>query len=225
MIRLVQIEPNAMMRQILGELLGGPELRVVASFARLPDLTPDRVADLAPDAVLVTVDGRENSFEHLRRWHGRHPDVKLVAMLADGDLDRALEAVQAGAGGIVLSSAAAEDVARAVMLVSMGETVFPAEIAARLAELGERRSADDVPARTLNDTEKTILGYLRAGCSNQQIALFTRQTDADVKVAIHAIFRKLKVRNRTQAALWAARNPHLIVTPDQVALIRRGSRG
>jgi len=69
-----------------------------------------------------------------------------------------------------------------------------------LAETG------DNPAPSLSARQKVILHCLIAGDSNKAIARKIRITEATVKVHLKAILRKIRVQNRTQAAIWAMNN-------------------
>jgi two-component system nitrate/nitrite response regulator NarL len=210
------------MRIMLKDLLAVKDLEIVASAARLAEVEPDRLAEIAPDLMMVSVNDTDNSFERIRLWHDRNPSVKVVAVLADCTPDRLIKAVQSGIDGLVLTDQAPDEISRCIMMVMMGEKVFPPEATEMLSRFATvEEPAEGRPGRALTGTEKLILGYLRAGCSNMQIATFTRLDEGEVKVLVHSIFRKLKVRNRTQAALWAARNPHLIFTPEQFELVSR----
>ncbi len=57
--------------------------------------------------------------------------------------------------------------------------------------------------RQLSQREASILGHLVQGASNKVIAYQLKITEATVKVHVKAILRKIQVRNRTQAAIWA----------------------
>jgi two-component system, NarL family, nitrate/nitrite response regulator NarL len=65
------------------------------------------------------------------------------------------------------------------------------------------REASDV-TRGLSRREKLILRMLVEGASNKDIALKLVITDSTVKVHMKTILRKLRLQNRTQAALWAS---------------------
>lgn len=210
MIRLLHVEPNTVMRTVLKDILDLDDLEIVASVARFSDLPPERAADLEADVLLASVDGSENTPDRIRQWCRRMGRIKVVALLADDALDRALPAVQAGFEGVLPAGEEPAAVGRAIALVAMGEKVLPSRIAGLLevsaADDGVRRGS-----RSLSAIERVVLGYLQTGCSNHGIAVSTGQDEADVKVQVHSIFRKLKVRNRTQAALWAARHPELLL--------------
>ena len=63
---------------------------------------------------------------------------------------------------------------------------------------------DDSPL--LSEQQKRILRYLVEGESNKMIARKIDIAEATVKVHIKAILRKIRVQNRTQAAVWAMNN-------------------
>jgi two-component system nitrate/nitrite response regulator NarL len=58
-------------------------------------------------------------------------------------------------------------------------------------------------SRGLSRREVSILRSLTAGASNKVIARKLVITESTVKVHMKAILRKLRLQNRTQAALWA----------------------
>jgi two-component system, NarL family, nitrate/nitrite response regulator NarL len=62
----------------------------------------------------------------------------------------------------------------------------------------------------LSAREKCILSCVIEGYSNKSIARKIAITDATVKAHVKAIFRKIHVNNRTQAAIWAIDNSALI---------------
>ena len=73
----------------------------------------------------------------------------------------------------------------------------------------------------LSRREVEILQCLPHGCSNKDIAHQLGLAEATVKVHLKAILRKLKVANRTQAAIWVVTrgdaNPASTIGPDQIA--------
>jgi two-component system, NarL family, nitrate/nitrite response regulator NarL len=62
-------------------------------------------------------------------------------------------------------------------------------------------------ARNLSPREKSILKLVMGGESNKQIARRLEITESTVKVHIKTILRKIDVKNRTQAAIWAMAEP------------------
>ena len=72
------------------------------------------------------------------------------------------------------------------------------------AKLEESAPTSDVPS--LSRREMLILRMLMQGASNKTIALKLGITKSTVKVHMKAILRKLRLQNRTQAAIWARNN-------------------
>ena len=73
----------------------------------------------------------------------------------------------------------------------------------RLTRVGGSPPAEG-PALTSRETE--VLGLVRQGLSNKQIAHRLEITERTVKAHLTSIFQRLDVKDRTQAALWAERN-------------------
>jgi DNA-binding NarL/FixJ family response regulator len=68
---------------------------------------------------------------------------------------------------------------------------------------------DPMPAPAhvrLSPREKAILYGLMDGCSNKVIARKLNVAEATIKVHVKAVLRKLRMNNRTQAAIWAYGN-------------------
>ena len=70
-----------------------------------------------------------------------------------------------------------------------------------------------IPARVggahgLSEREEQILSSLVRGHSNKMIARMYSVTEATVKVHMKSILRKIRVANRTQAAIWALKNAY-----------------
>jgi two-component system nitrate/nitrite response regulator NarL len=69
------------------------------------------------------------------------------------------------------------------------------------AEAANENQTSDVPS--LSRREMLILRMLMQGASNKVIARSLVITESTVKVHMKAILRKLRLQNRTQAAIWA----------------------
>ena len=74
-------------------------------------------------------------------------------------------------------------------------------------DFGRRERTVDLanPQPPLTPTQMQVLRCVRSGLLNQQIAHELGIAEATVKVHMTAVMRKLKVRNRTQAAIAAGR--------------------
>jgi two-component system nitrate/nitrite response regulator NarL len=73
----------------------------------------------------------------------------------------------------------------------------------------------DFRAYALSEREEQILRALVRGYSNKMIARMHSLAEATVKVHMKAILRKIRVANRTQAAIWAVRNDYFSHEPNE----------
>ncbi|MEZ0169737.1 LuxR C-terminal-related transcriptional regulator [Microvirga sp. TS319] len=160
----------------------------------------------------------------VRDLKAQHANARVV-ILADGfDLDEMKLTLQAGADGYCLATTGCEAMIKYLDLVMLGEVVFPssaflstmmpsgqvivpeaesAAIATSLPQIERIAEAKDSVIRTLSSREAEILQCLMEGAPNKVIARKLDVAEATVKVHIKAILRKIRVANRTQAAMWA----------------------
>jgi len=104
----------------------------------------------------------------------------------------------------------------------MGETIFPQAFLSFLIDANRPHlveasatvrnlepilvATEDATAPLLSPQEKVILRCIIEGDSNKSIARKIDITEATVKVHVKAILRKIRVQNRTQAAVWGINN-------------------
>ncbi|MEE4153817.1 MAG: response regulator transcription factor [Erythrobacter sp.] len=106
-------------------------------------------------------------------------------------------AQQLGAAAFIPKSAGLDQMRRSLQAVRDGDSSFPA---------CEEEEDDDIARiASLTPAQRRILGSIRQGLLNKQIAYEQDISEATVKAHTTAIFRKLGVVNRTQAVLLAAK--------------------
>jgi DNA-binding NarL/FixJ family response regulator len=161
---------------------------------------------LNPDVVLMDLkmpgtDGVEASRVIRREF----PEIKIIILtVADGD--DMLEVIRAGAGGYLLKDVEPGELLKAIHTVFEGRPAFHPIVASRL--LGEYNRLS-MPARKddeismLTEREREVLSLIAQGESNKNIARKLFISEKTVKNHITSIFRKLKVEDRTQAAIFA----------------------
>ncbi len=163
--------------------------------------------DETSEAVLAVIDVPEApaQIDALKDILARAPNARAVVLASNFDMDAMISCFKAGAQGYLVRSLRSQPLIAALRLASLGEKVMPSD----LADLLYSRAAPlpavlDVPNETaLSPREQDVLCCLMAGYSNKHIARQLAVCEATVKVHVKAILRKLKVTNRTQAAIWA----------------------
>ena len=217
----VLICKNFMLREGLKHILSSTHFNVLDDDYGNPALPRSSVSETNPSLFIIDVNlHRDGIADVVRDIKDRNPDTR-VAVLADGfDAERMMIALNAGAHGYCLSSIGCEVLVKYLDLIMLGELVFPSALflstlamQGRLAPVEKQQpSAEGLqnlqvapgsPVRTLSSREAEILQCLMQGAPNKIIARRLEVAEATVKVHIKAILRKIRVTNRTQAAMWA----------------------
>ncbi|SDS64790.1 DNA-binding response regulator, NarL/FixJ family, contains REC and HTH domains [Nocardioides scoriae] len=193
---------------------------ICAGFAALLDAQPDL------EVVGTAADGRE-LVELARRTT---PDLALVdvrmphldgieatrvitaelatrvLVLTTFDLDSYVyEAIRAGASGFLLKDVTAERLVEGVRLVADGSMLLGPAVTRRLVDDFAARGAapPDADLAPLSPREREVLGELARGRSNAEIAADLVVAPETVKSHVAEVLRKLGLRDRIQAVVWA----------------------
>jgi len=161
----------------------------------------------SPDLVVVESETADEGIGIAGMMRLAMPDVRLVLITPYCDLAAISRAFASGVDGYLTNSIACEAMVGALRLVLLGEKIVPTQIVSELVN-------SSFPSRphiwemtggntNLSDRETEILRQLVLGEANKVISRHLSISEATVKVHIKAILRKLRVLNRTQAAIWA----------------------
>lgn len=136
----------------------------------------------------------------LRYVRDAAPLTPVIVVSGNDDPATMSEVALAGAAGYVPKSAPGDVLVQAIRLVMAGRTYLPVQAAA----LRRSPSSASAPAEPIGDLltsrQIRVLKLLARGLSNKQIARELEISEITVKAHVSAIFRKLGVSNRTQAA-------------------------
>jgi two-component system nitrate/nitrite response regulator NarL len=113
----------------------------------------------------------------------------------------------AGACGYLLEDISRDGLLHSLRLVSAGENVFPSALASALSALASKpgvniNTTDELRDLRAMDLKIDILRCIANGETNSAIGKKLGISEAQVSAHIKYILRKLRVSNRTQAALW-----------------------
>lgn len=134
------------------------------------------------------------------------PRTRIIIFTANGDVDLALRALDAGAHGFVLKGRPPEDLFEAIEVVQGGSLYFSPDIAPKLVAGFRRRSQyRDYSAIKLSPRERQLVDCLFEGKSNKEIARKLDLTEKTVKHYMTNLMNKLRVRSRLEVVLAAQR--------------------
>lgn len=152
------------------------------------------------DVRMPEVDGIELLKEIKARW----PQIPVIMLTTFDHAKYARAALAEGAAGYMLKDSSPADLAQAIRVaVSGGGNVLSSRVIQNLFDdLGPKTPAPSQPTN-LTHRELEILELLVGGQSNRDIAGRLYLSEKTVKAHLAAVFRKLNVSNRTQAAMLA----------------------
>jgi DNA-binding NarL/FixJ family response regulator len=160
-----------------------------------------RIEEQPVDAVLVDVHlgGPVDGLEVSRMLTTRDRGLKVVLMSGLVDEQRLAEAPQVGAVGFLPKELAAEHMVEALMGLVRPRRGEPR---AQLRPAFHDEHGSRLDALSLRERE--VLAEIRVGRTNREIATRLRVSTSTVNKHVHQVLRKLRVRNRAEAAIVAA---------------------
>ena len=204
-IRVALVDDHELVRRGLRDFLNDErDFEIVAEAGTASDALRT-VGATRPDVAILDVrlpDG--NGIELCREIRTRWPEVKCL-ILTSYATDRALlNAVLAGASGVVpKETRTAEIVSDIRKLATGGSLIDDVTIARVVKRLDE--GAESSPVRKLSPQEERILGLISEGLTNREIAERLHLAEQTVKNYVSRLLSKLGVARRTQAAVLGAR--------------------
>jgi two-component system response regulator DesR len=137
--------------------------------------------------------GEESGAEICEQLRAAQPVIRVLLFSGAGEISPQA-ARAAGASGFAYKDWPARRIASAVRSVGLGQTVFP------------RQGDHDNPgALGLSERERAVLELMASGATNPEIAGRLHLSKHTVKEHSSAVYRKLGVRNRTEAVQRAQR--------------------
>jgi DNA-binding NarL/FixJ family response regulator len=204
---IVVIDKRVLFRDCLARCLQiSVSNHVVLAFASVAEW--HEVATQHPRATVVIF--CDQGFNHAQTETARElallaragTDVPVVLVSDADDVDHVLGALQSGARGYIPTSATLDIAVGAMHVVAAGGTFVPAN-----SLFASRRTAESAASengqtcRLFTVRQAAVVDALRHGKPNKQIAYELNMRESTVKLHVRNIMRKLKAKNRTEAAL------------------------
>lgn len=229
----VLVEPNVLLREGLARILAAARFRVLGSVDFLDDVLLNALtANQSVLLVIGAGDDPHATARQIERFKDRHRTGRVAVVAHCCQSSGVLSAFRAGANAYLVNVTTCAAFVKSLELVMLGATIMPPEVLSFLVGHDDHNghnghnghdSHDDEDAASLelkvepeplletengaaphlSAQEQRILNYLVEGASNKVIARKIDIAEATVKVHIKAILRKVRVHNRTQAAVWA----------------------
>ncbi len=207
-IRILVVDDHPIVRQGITSLLSNyPEFEIVGEADNGQDAVVLAMEE-EPDVVLLDIRmPGESGLEVLRRIRPLQPQARVLMLTSFDDDEYVVGALRAGAQGYVLKNVSDEMLVNAIRGVYRGERVLSPQAAERVVQqlLNEEPAPVPIVDVTFDEEERRILRLLTEGASNVEIADALYMSLSSAKRKLRAIFDKLEVDNRAEAAAEAVR--------------------
>jgi DNA-binding NarL/FixJ family response regulator len=166
------------------------------------------VEELQPDVVLMDVRMPDmDGIEATRRIAASGSSARIV-ILTTYDVDEyVFAALRAGASGFLLKDVRPPELAEAIRVVARGDALLAPGVTRRLLDRFAGALPDDgarpADLDELTDREVEVLRFVALALSNAEIAARLVLTEATVKTHVSSVLRKLGLRDRVQAVVFA----------------------
>ncbi|MFN4062924.1 two-component system response regulator NarL [Azoarcus communis] len=178
--------------ELVGEAAGGVEGLAMATR-------------LAPDLVLLDLNMKDmDGIEVLKAIRAARLDARVVMVTVSDHGDDLVAALRAGADGYLLKDMEPEAMLDALREAAEGRIVISEQLTHLMAAaLRGPAQPQSVSAAGLTEQELRILERIAGGLSNKLIGRELDIAEGTVKVHVKHILRKLALRSRVEAAVWA----------------------
>jgi two-component system nitrate/nitrite response regulator NarL len=212
---------SSLLREGLTRILETADFRIAASVPCVQDLALGPAQTNQPILFIIDTDNdTQAALEEIRRVKEQYPAGRIAVLARHGQPRDLAMIFRAGANACIGDFVTCDALLKSLELVMLDEGISPFMIlplASNDSGRYEGEGTADGPgpevlppvtreedyAPRLSGREKCIVRCLVEGDSNKVIARKIDIAEATVKVHIKAILRKIRVQNRTQAAIWA----------------------
>jgi DNA-binding NarL/FixJ family response regulator len=205
-IRVFILDDHELVRRGLEDLLESEGFVVVGMSGSAAEAAR-RIPALRPDVAILDArlpDG--TGIEVCRDVHSVDETINCLILTSYDDEQALRGAVLAGAAGYVLTEIAGSDLIGALRRAARGESLFDADLKARIVQgLAEPERVDPRIAGLTNQ-ERRVLEFIGEGLTNRQIGERMMLAEKTVKNYVSSLLAKLGFERRTQAAVHVAQH-------------------
>lgn len=211
--RLVVIDDHPLLRKGLQQLADlSPDVEIVGEA----DSGAEGLAlaqELRPDLILLDLNmPGMNGLDTLIALKEMQLDTRVVILTVSNAEEDVVKALRSGADGYLLKDMDPEEILVKFKEVAEGRVVMSPNIAECLARAMQADGQHELQqnASDLTDREREILFHIRDGESNKLIGRKLNIAEATVKVHVKNLLKKLKLKSRVEAAVWAVNNKGIL---------------
>lgn len=167
----------------------------------------EKLKKVTPDVLLLDINmPNMNGLEVLQKINEMKFKVKVLVLTVHNEVEYLLKAVDIGVNGYLLKDSESAELKKAILSVVNGEDYIQPSLIPVLNAKMIDRNKDNEKIEKLTKRELQVLKLLSIGKLNRQVADELEISERTVKNHVSNIFKKIDVKDRTQAAVFAIRN-------------------
>lgn len=206
-ISLMIVDDHAMIREGLATMLSSCEDIQIVGSCEDGEEANCLACTINPDVILMDIKmGATSGIEAAKKIKEKRPDIKIIFLTVFEDAEFMRQALQAGANGYILKHVSREKLIDSIRRVYRGEKIIDPKVIntivndyIKLSQMAGVSEESKEQTIQLTPREKEIFFHLTKGMTNKEISVATHLSVDTIKTHLRNIFRKLNVKNRSQA--------------------------
>lgn len=167
----------------------------------------NKLKSTKPDVLLLDINmPKMTGLEVLQKMKDLKMKVRVLVLTVHNEVEYLLKAVDIGVNGYLLKDSESAELKKAILSVVNGEDYIQPSLIPVLNAKMIDRSKDNEKLEKLTKRELQVLKLVAIGKLNRQVAEEMEISERTVKNHVSNIFKKIDVKDRTQAAVFAIRN-------------------
>lgn len=208
-LSVVIVDDHPLFRRGLTQLLSTiPTFKLIGEASCGKDGV-ELVRRTRPDLLLLDLNMKDMSgLDVLKEVKGGDADTRVIMITVSDQAEDLVAALRHGADGYLLKDMEPEQMVESLKTAAAGKLIISEALTHILAAALRDQNRPDSPQEAdLTDQEIRILERIAAGMSNKVIGKELDIAEGTVKVHVKHILRKLNLKSRVEAAVWAVEHP------------------
>ncbi|PCI69536.1 MAG: two-component system response regulator NarL [Piscirickettsiaceae bacterium] len=204
---IMLVDDHPLLRKGLAQLISLEDHLDVICEASSGEEALQLVKGCRPDLILLDLEMKGmNGLDTLSALRNLNIKSKVVMLTVSDNETDVLQAIKLGADGYLLKDSEPEDIIDQLYKALSGELVLAPSLNRIIAR--SIQGSTNIPSifNQLTKREMEVLKLITQGGSNKTIGNILSITEATVKVHVKSLLKKLNLRSRVEAAVWAIEN-------------------
>ena len=207
-LRIFLADDHVVLREGLRSLVNAQSDMMVVGEAGNGRAALQQVRELQPDVVIMDVSMPElNGIQVTERLKRAYEKIMVLILTAHDDSGYLRQLLEVGASGYVLKKAAADDLIKAIRVVSAGGVYLDPSLAGKVVGgyLGKRGLRNNPAGNEISEREAEVLRLVAWGYTNKEVAGYLRISVKTVETHKANLMQKLDLKSRVEIVRYALR--------------------